>query len=79
MATITIKSASDDILQRVRHLAGDQETNIEREALDCLERGLREREEIEQTLERLRKLRASMPNAWLTEEFLREAKNERRL
>jgi len=79
MAAIAIDPLPDEMLKRLQRLAGSRQNNVEQEALDCLERGMRQREEAERTLERLRLLRASMPNAWLTEEFLRDAKNEGRL
>jgi hypothetical protein len=78
MAAIAIELVSDEILQRLHRLASSRQWDVRREALDCLERGMREREETEQKLERLARLHALMPNAGLTDNLLREAKAERR-
>jgi predicted nucleic acid-binding protein len=74
MAAIAIELVSDEILQRLHRLASSRQWDVRREALDCLERGMREREETEQKLERLARLHALMPNAGLTDNLLREAK-----
>ena len=76
MAAIAFESVSGETVRRLERLADGYPQDVAKEALDCLERGLREREEIKATLTRIRAFHATMPNAWLTDELLREAKAE---
>ncbi len=78
MPAIEINKASEAMLVRLRRLAEEHGSDLESEALECLEKGLNEREQIEAELRELREFRAQMKGAWVTDEEIRCARNEGR-
>lgn len=79
MATLTIKNLPDDIYSALGTLAKRHRRSINGEAIFQLEKAIQNVEpDTEKRLERIRRLRDSLPDVWLTDEFLDFAKNEGR-
>ena len=80
MATLTIKNIPDALHQRLKERAKQHRRSINSEVIVCLEQVLG-RAPIDPTafLERVRAHRKSIPGVFLTDEYLRAAKNEGRL
>jgi len=79
MATLTIKNLPEDIYAALSNLAKRHRRSINGEAIVQLEKALENAEpDNERRLERIRRLRDSLPDVWLTDEFLDFAKNEGR-
>jgi len=79
MATLTIKNIPEKLHKRLRESAAQHRRSINNEAISCLEKVLvTTREDPREFLAEVRAARARIPRAYLTEEFLRAAKNEGR-
>lgn len=79
MATLTIKNLPEDVYAALGNLAKRHRRSMNSEAIFQLENVLANRDpDNEIRLERIRRLRDSLPNVWLTDEFLDFAKNEGR-
>ena len=79
MATLTIKNLPDDIYAALGELAKKHRRSINSEAIVQLEKAVQNIDpDNERRLERIRRLRDSLPDVWLTDEFLNFAKNEGR-
>jgi plasmid stability protein len=79
MATLTIKNVPDDLHKRLKESAAQHRRSINSEAITCLENALvGKRLDPREFLARVDARRKRMPRAYLTEEFLRAAKNEGR-
>ncbi|MGO8792709.1 MAG: FitA-like ribbon-helix-helix domain-containing protein [Terriglobia bacterium] len=79
MATLTIKNVPEKLYKRLKESAAQHRRSINSEAIFCLETVLgAHRVEPKQFLAKVDALRKRMPYVNLTEEFLREAKNEGR-
>ncbi len=79
MATLTIKNLPEDIYAALSHLAKRHRRSINSETIIQLEKVLANPEpDNERRLERIRRLRDSLPDVWVTDEFLDFAKNEGR-
>jgi plasmid stability protein len=79
MATLTIKNIPEKLRRRLKESATRHRRSINREAITCLEKALMaERVDPQEFLERARTLRERSPRIFLTEEFLRAAKDEGR-
>lgn len=79
MARIALNAVPDELVERLSRLAAEHGADVQDEALRCLERGLSEREQVEAELREIRALREQTPNAWVTEETIRAARDEGRL
>jgi plasmid stability protein len=80
MATLTIKNVPEKLHKRLKESAAQHRRSINNEAITCLESVLvGQRVDPLEFLARVDARRKRMPRAFLTEEFLREAKNEGRL
>jgi plasmid stability protein len=79
MATLTIKNLPDNIYAALTQTAKRHRRSINGEAIIRLEQSLNiPRQDVEEQLERIRKLRESMGDINLTEDDLNFAKNEGR-
>jgi antitoxin FitA len=79
MATLTIKSIPDTLYARLKAKASENRRSLNSEVIVCLEESVTAlKNDHEQTLERIRHLRNSMKGIYLTEDFLRRAKDEGR-
>ncbi len=79
MATLTIKKVPEKLHKRLKESAALHHRSINREVIACLERSLMSRQvEPEEFLARVRALRERTPDLYVTEEDLRNAKNEGR-
>jgi antitoxin FitA len=79
MATLTLKNVPEKLRRRLKESAAQHRRSINREAITCLEKALMaERMDPQEFLARARALRERSPQIFLTEEFLRAAKNEGR-
>jgi plasmid stability protein len=79
MATLTIKNVPEKLYKRLKDSAAVHRRSINNEAIACLEKVLKStRVDPEEFLARVDTLRKRMPRMYLTEEFLRAAKNEGR-
>jgi plasmid stability protein len=79
MATLTIKNLPEDIYAALGSLAKRHRRSINGEAIVQLEKALENSDSNnERRLERIRRLRDSLPDVWLTDEDLDFAKNEGR-
>ena len=80
MATLTIKNVPEKLHQRLKESAAQHRRSINSEAISCLEKVLvSTRVDPQVFLAEVRALRKRMPRMYVTEEFLRAAKNEGRL
>lgn len=76
MATLTIKNVPEKLRRRLKESAAQHRRSINREAITCLENALMvERVDPQEFLKKARALRERSPQIFLTEEFLRTAKN----
>lgn len=77
MAAITIKNVPARLHERLRKSAATNRRSLNSEAIVCLESALATEEPIneKELMERIRRRRDSMTGVWLTDEFLRKAKN----
>jgi plasmid stability protein len=76
MATLTIKNLPDELYAALTRRAKQHRRSINNEAIVQLERSLSVSElDTEKTLEDIRKLRESIGEIHLTDEFLDHAKN----
>ncbi|HTS71519.1 MAG TPA: Arc family DNA-binding protein [Terriglobia bacterium] len=76
MATLTIKNVPEELHQRLKERAAEHRRSLNSEAISCLETVLvRKRVDPQEFLARVDALRKRMPRMYLTEEFLRAAKN----
>jgi hypothetical protein len=78
MANIALDAVPDELVERLSRLAAEHGADVHEEALKCLERGLSEREQVEAELREIRAIREQSPNAWITEETIRAARDEGR-
>ena len=80
MATLTIKNIPDELYERLKRSAAQNRRSINSEVIVCLEKALGSRPiDPEAFLADVRAFRKSIPEAFVTDEFLRAAKNEGRL
>lgn len=79
MATLTIKNVPEKLHQRLKESAVQHRRSINNEAISCLEKVLvATRVDPQEFLAEVRAMRDRMPRMYVTEEFLRAAKNEGR-
>jgi plasmid stability protein len=83
MAQLTIDDVPDGILKELQDRADHFKQHVEDVARSILVHAVasdhwRGELSIEELLERARKVRERHPDAWITEEFLRNAKNDGR-
>lgn len=79
MPTLTIKNVPPDLHERLKQSALENRRSINSEAIVCLERALSVRRiDPEVVLARIKALQEQAPLPWLTDEFLRRAKEEGR-
>ena len=73
----TIKNLPARLHQRLRKSAAANRRSLNGEAIVCLESALADEEPISEKdlMERIRRRRDSMTGVWITDEFLRKAKN----
>ena len=78
MTTLNLTAVPDELVTRLRALAEQDGTDLVAAAVRCLERGLSDHELAEADIRELRELRAQSPDAWVTEEMIRAARDEGR-
>ena len=78
MTTLNLTAVPDELVTRLRALAEQDGTDLVAAAVRCLERGLSDQELAETDIRELRELRAQNPDAWVTEEMIRAARDEGR-
>lgn len=79
MATLTIKNVPERLHRRLKESAAQHRRSINSEAIACLEEVLTStRVDPQKFLSEVDALRKRMPHVYITEEFLRAAKNEGR-
>ncbi|HEX2202354.1 MAG TPA: Arc family DNA-binding protein [Longimicrobium sp.] len=79
MVTLTLKNVPEDLYEDLKRSAERHRRSINREAIVRLEQALRGgRPNVEDTLARVRRLRAQTPNVFVTDEALRAARDEGR-
>ena len=79
MATLTIKNVPEKLHQRLKESALQHRRSVNSEAITCLEKVLvPSRVDPQEFIAEVRALRQRMPHMYVTEEFLRAAKNEGR-
>ena len=79
MATLTIKNVPETLHKRLKESAVQHRRSINSEAISCLEKVLvATRVDPQEFLAEVRAMRERMPSMYVTEEFLRAAKNEGR-
>ena len=79
MATLTIKNVPQKLHKRLKESAALHRRSLNSEAISCLETVLvGKRVDPQEFLARVDALRKRMPRMYLTDEFLRAAKNEGR-
>jgi antitoxin FitA len=79
MATLTIKNVPEKLHKRLKESAAQNRRSLNSEAITCLETVLvGKRVNPREFLARVDSLRKRMPRMYLSEEFLRAAKNEGR-
>ena len=79
MATLTIKNVPEKLHQRLKESAALHRRSINNETISCLEKVLvATRVDPKEFLAEVDAMRKRMPHAYLTEKFLRAAKNEGR-
>jgi plasmid stability protein len=79
MATLTIKNLPEDVYAALSNLAKRHRRSLNSETIVQLEKILENvQPDNERRLERIRRLRDSLPDVWLSDEFLDFAKNEGR-
>ncbi len=75
MTNLTVKKIPDDLYESLRESARRNRRSINSEVIVCFERTFRHnRVDPEQLLARVRKIRATIDGAPLTEEILKKAK-----
>ena len=80
MATLTIKNVPEKLHRRLKQSAAEHRRSMNSEAIACLERVLISRRiDPQEFLARARAIRERTPGLHVTEEGLRQAKNEGRL
>jgi plasmid stability protein len=80
MATLTIKNVPEKLHKRLKESAAQHRRSLNSEAITCLESVLvGQRVDPKEFLAHVDARRKRMRRVFLTEEFLREAKNEGRL
>ena len=80
MATLTIKNVQEKLHQRLKESAAQHRRSINSEAISCLEKVLgAHRVDPKEFLAHVDARRKRMSGIYLTEKFLRDAKNEGRL
>jgi hypothetical protein len=78
MASIQVTGLSDGVVARLEKYARDRGHDVATEAAVLIQNALERAEQVERDLERVRKIRGQMPNAWLTDDFIRRARDEGR-
>jgi len=79
MATLTIKNIPVKLCKRLKESAAQHRRSIDSEAISCLEKVLMaNRGDPQEFLAEVRALRERMPRMYITDEFLRAAKNDGR-
>ncbi len=79
MANLTLKQVPDALYQRLKKRAANHRRSINNEAIMCLEQLLEpQRIDPKSRLEEIRALRRETPKVFLTDEALRQAKDEGR-
>ena len=80
MATLHLENVPESLVDDLREQAKRLGKNVDQQAVEALRLGVetarRDRAWIDERLEAARALRESMPNAWLTEEMIRAARDE---
>jgi plasmid stability protein len=78
--TLTLKNIPDEVYERLKAAAAQHRRSINSEAIVCLESALHlpRRVSVEERLERIRRLRESLPGGGLNEEDIDAFKNEGR-
>ena len=80
MATLTIKNIPDELHARLKRSAVQHRRSLNSEVIGCLEKALGStRIDPDAFLAEVRAHRKSIPGIFVTDEFLRAAKNEGRL
>ena len=80
MGTLTIKNVPEKLHKRLKESAAQHRRSINSEAITCLESVLEgKRVDPREFLARVDARRKRMPRMYITDEFLRAAKNEGRL
>lgn len=79
MPTLTIKNIPPDLYERLKQSALENRRSINSEAIVCLERALSvKRVDPEAVLARIKALQERTSLPWLTDEILRQAREEGR-
>lgn len=79
MATMTLKNVPDGLYRQLKQSAERHRRSINSEAIVCLERALQsERVDPDALLTRARRVRACIPDLFVTEAELRAARDEGR-
>ncbi len=79
MANLTLKQVPDTLYQRLKERAATHRRSINNEAIRCLERFLEPQPvDAHSRLEEIRTLRREAPEVFLTDDVLRQAKDEGR-
>jgi plasmid stability protein len=76
MATITVKDIPDDLYEALKKKAAAHHRSINREIIHYIEQAVREREiNVEEVLERARRIREKIGDVPINDEILNEYKN----
>jgi hypothetical protein len=78
MQALALNQLSDELIDRLRRLAEEHGSDVQSEAIQCLEKRLSEREQIETALKEIRELHEQTKGVWLTDAMIRAARNEGR-
>jgi hypothetical protein len=78
VTTLNLTAVPDALVDRLRAVAERAATDLTAAALRCLERGLSDQELAEADIRELQELRSPNPDAWVTDEMIRAARDEGR-
>ena len=79
MANITVKNIPDDIYERLKDVAANNHRSLNNEIIVCIEKAVKSRRiDKEQSLDRIRKLREATKLPHLSDEQLRQIRDEGR-
>ncbi len=80
MANITVKNIPNDLYENLKHFAAINRRSLNNEIIVCIEKAVRSRRiNKAQFIDRLRKLREETELPYLTDDVLKQIKNEGRL
>ncbi|MBD3290009.1 Arc family DNA-binding protein [candidate division KSB1 bacterium] len=80
MANITVKNIPNDLYERLKDVAANNHRSLNNEIIVCIEKAVKSRRlDKEQSLDRIRKLRKLAKLPRLSEEQLRQIRDEGRL